>query len=56
MGTNLPPNQPTRQDDLLVCLATIRQHALDLSVPPAEQLIDIRDAIRQYDGEFADQE
>jgi hypothetical protein len=26
------------------------------SVPPAEQLIDIRDAIRQYDGEFADEE
>jgi len=25
-------------------------------VPPADALIDIRDAIRQYDGEFADQE
>jgi hypothetical protein len=42
--------------DLLVLVATIRQHAVDVSVPPAESLIDIRDALREFAGEFADQE
>jgi hypothetical protein len=40
--------------DLVALVATIRAHAFDVSVPRAEQLIDIRDAIREYDGEFAD--
>jgi hypothetical protein len=40
-------------DDLL---ATIRAHAFDQSVPPAEAMIDIRDALREFAGEFDDQE
>ena len=56
MCSNLPPSEPSRQDDLLACLRTIRRYAFGRSASPADALIDIRDAIRQYDGEFADQE
>ena len=41
---------------MLALVDTIRQHAFDLSVPPAEAMIDIRDAIREYNGELADEE
>ena len=54
MGPNLPPCESSRQNVEL--LALIRQHAFNPSASPADALIDIRDAIRQYDGEFADQE
>jgi hypothetical protein len=54
VGSNLPPCDQSRQNvDLLVL---IRQHAFNPSAAPADALIDIRDAIRQFDGEFADQE
>jgi hypothetical protein len=42
--------------DLLSLVDTIRQHAFDVSVPPGDALIDIRDALREFAGEFADQE
>jgi hypothetical protein len=51
VGSNLPPPEPSRQD-VFDLLALIRQHAFDPSRPPADALIDIRDALR----EFADQE
>jgi hypothetical protein len=48
VGSNLPPPDPNRQNvvELLALLTTIRQHAFS-AAPPAEALIDIRDAIRQ---------
>jgi hypothetical protein len=55
MGSTVPPCEPTCQH-VADLLATIRQHAFDVGRAPAESLIDIRDAIREYDGEFADQE
>jgi len=55
MGSNLPPCEQSRQN-VFGLLALIRHHAFDPSAAPADALIDIRDAIRQYDGEFADQE
>ena len=54
MCSNLPPCERSRQNDRM--LALIRQHAFNPSAAPADALIDIRDAIRQFDGEFADQE
>ena len=38
------------------CSRSSARHAFNPSAAPADALIDIRDAIRQYDGEFADQE
>ena len=58
MVPTVPPSEPTCQhvSDLLALVATIRAHAFDPSVPPGEALIDIRDALREFAGEFADQE
>jgi hypothetical protein len=55
MGSIQPASEPSRQN-IFDLLALIRQHAFNPSANPANALIDIRDAIRQYDGEFADQE
>ena len=54
MCSNLPPCEQSRQNDALIAL--IRRHAFDPSASPTDALIDIRDAIRQFDGEFADEE
>jgi hypothetical protein len=63
MHSNLPstpePDRDVADDavpDLLALVATIRAHAFDRSATPADAMIDIRDAIREYDGEFADQQ
>ena len=58
MGSIQPASEPSGHnvDVLLVLLQTIRRHAFNLRVPPADALIDIRDAVREYDGEFIDEE
>jgi hypothetical protein len=53
MGSIQPASEPSRQD-VIDLLATIRRHAFDVGRAPAESLIVIRDAIREYDGEFDD--
>jgi hypothetical protein len=53
VATNLPPCESSRQHDLL---SIIRQLAFSPGAAPADAVIDIRDAIRQYEGEFADQD
>jgi hypothetical protein len=59
MSDNLPSTPEPERDviaDLLALVATIRAHAFDRSATPADALIDIRDALREFAGEFADQE
>jgi hypothetical protein len=53
--STVPPCESSRQhvSDLL---ALIRQHVFNPSAAPADALIDIRDALREFAGEFADQE
>jgi hypothetical protein len=58
MAQTVPSSEPTCQhvSDLLALVATIRAHAFDVSVPPAESLIDIRGCAPRVRGEFLDQE